>query len=300
MNDFHSKAKQVRKEGALLRGEFNPKGAPREVYKFWKKHAQHVPDTENFCHFWRVVVFWAPLTALRLGIIKAFSHKTVCIAAVITYVLGFLALAAFVNVGWIAFVAVPYFLLGVSAAILVYEGNSIPTTDQERQEDRYINLLYAATAPVSFTVTAMAWLVEKPTEYFRSLNWKAKDIIARVVLGIVLTTAGIGLSVILFLSFKKDWIGTLSFIGLLFGMFLAGTVITVVISLCLNKQTNHKAQKRQAHWRALQDGIETDVIITPPGKFKAFLTGVKDFATLLVQIVRVKKWKICPIVNIDE
>jgi hypothetical protein len=38
----------------------------------------------------------------------------------------------------------------------------------------------------------------------------------------------------------------------------------------------------------------------PPGRITKFFTGVRDVVVFMVQVVRVNKWKICPIVDIHQ
>jgi hypothetical protein len=57
------KAREVLERGATRRGTWSPKadGMSRRIYKWWQARSNDVRSQENFCHYWRVVLIWAPL-----------------------------------------------------------------------------------------------------------------------------------------------------------------------------------------------------------------------------------------------
>jgi len=63
-------ARKVRSRGEATRGISEPHGAPLRVYLRWCKETGHSPRQENFCHYWRVVIVFAPARRL-LPIVKA-------------------------------------------------------------------------------------------------------------------------------------------------------------------------------------------------------------------------------------
>ncbi len=60
-------AKAVREQGTMERRNWNPDpdSGHFRLYKRWQRLTGKTPGQENFCHYWRVVVFWAPLALLR-------------------------------------------------------------------------------------------------------------------------------------------------------------------------------------------------------------------------------------------
>lgn len=63
------KAEEIRQRGEAKRGNFSPEpnSGPVKAYKyFYANSGTDEPDRENFCHFWRVVVIWAPLLWVTL------------------------------------------------------------------------------------------------------------------------------------------------------------------------------------------------------------------------------------------
>lgn len=96
------------------------------IYVYWLKttHAD-IPRQENFCHFWRVILIWAPLEWLYMtkrgwrGMLRPY---TVLALALFMGVIAGLALAAGTSVGvWEMIVWMAYGLIGVFGAAAFYE-----------------------------------------------------------------------------------------------------------------------------------------------------------------------------------
>lgn len=65
--------------GGRERRNWNPSTdtAHYRLYRQWQQITGKRPVIENFCHYWRVVVFWAPLALLRQRVMHAYESKRV-------------------------------------------------------------------------------------------------------------------------------------------------------------------------------------------------------------------------------
>lgn len=102
-------ADQTWEKGAAERRDWNPEAnsAHYRVYKWWMKRSGKRPTRENFCHYWRVVLIWAPLHWL------------------VKPLLVVLGLAVLALVVWlvVAFPTVtPWFLAGMATAVYIVFG----------------------------------------------------------------------------------------------------------------------------------------------------------------------------------
>lgn len=68
MSKLQEARKKRREKGEARRATFHPEptGKPTQVYHWWASNGGNAPARENFCHYWRVIVFWAPLLWLSL------------------------------------------------------------------------------------------------------------------------------------------------------------------------------------------------------------------------------------------
>ncbi|MDN5835205.1 MAG: hypothetical protein L0H36_01050 [bacterium] len=65
MPKWRERAKSVRKQGEIQRRDWNPQSGSvhLRMYQWWQARSSRAEDIsrENFCHYWRVVMIWAPL-----------------------------------------------------------------------------------------------------------------------------------------------------------------------------------------------------------------------------------------------
>lgn len=243
--DFSEKTEAVLAEGARQRGEYDPEpgSVPYRLYQDYVKRGGYVPIQENFCHFWRVVVFWAPMMWLRDKTVNTDGFKNFMRSTVGRFFKGLGKVIAF-----------PFRLIGrgvrkVDSALAAKYGN-------DTLESIFIGLL------VLFIIGAFVALI----------------------------------------------IGGTSSLGWWFGFALLGAIAVVVgISVGLEKLGEHLRAKRrakqnaawEAKWKAIENGTYVEPTKKEPGPVKRFFKNIADFVILFAQVVRVKKWKICPLVNIE-
>lgn len=229
---FKDKADDIYAKGVERRGQFNPDpgSAHLKAYLWWVENSQlgEKPKRENFCHYWRVVLFWTPLIWL-----------------------GFQAIAA---VEWVL----------------------------DRLPKRKANF------------------DKKPSFYRRH-----KSTIDSVGMSVLLAWCAIMVIVILVMSaiaFWKNPVGGLMILGIIVAVsaFVSGMVFII------GRITERAKVKDAARRQEFLDGkITLDEYLgnkekKAPGKIAKFFNGVGDFCHLIFQVVRVKKWKICPFVEIPD
>lgn len=68
MSQLRLKADKIQAEGAEKRRDWNPSvnSSHYKVYRWWLRKSGKFRQRENFCHYWRVIVLWAPLRALAM------------------------------------------------------------------------------------------------------------------------------------------------------------------------------------------------------------------------------------------
>ena len=117
-----------------------------------------------------------------------------------------------------------------------------------------------------------------------------------VLAGCALALVGIGGLVYAFITTPKPmFIGLSIFVG------------CFAVALALVAMVGHFEDKRRARREAWREGEISDEeyfgkpkVKKAPGRISKFFHGIYDFAYLIFQYVRTKKWKICPFVEIPE
>ena len=263
MPDFRDRAEAVKSAGEARRGEFNPTGVPLKVYKYFVEHGGRAPAQENFCHFWRVVVIWAPLMWLVLGATelatKTWVQVSVLVALVATVVFLCLSFHSFaIGIG----VAVA---LAVGVLALFFTVNWIV----HFVERHHLGSLIGSTLLISFAVLVGA--------------------------GVVFALVMLGLEVAWWAPFAVI-AGAAALVGLSIGGIWLAEKHT-------EKNRAKRAKEREERWEFFDEHghfPEDEREPREPGKVSKFFHGLGDFLILAANIVRVNKWKICPIVTIDE
>jgi hypothetical protein len=260
--NLRKKKDEVVAQGVAERGDYAPEPGSWMVrnYNFWAEHTySKVPARENFCHFWRVVCIWAPLTVVRLGLEKALSNKFVDFSLLALFV----AIIAVCGVTFAEFGTILLFILG---GIVV------------------VGLLGLGI-----------WGISKLHKKYWNPYWD--NITQKIVVGTLLT--GVSAMIITVLTLGEIANGWW-FIPLVVGIVVAALAIVAgfVFAICLfeDKLEDKRRAEREARQKAIYDG--TPLPTKEPSRVSKFFRGIGDFIILVFQIVRVKKWKICPWVEI--
>lgn len=308
MSNLRDKAREIREQGEAERNNFEPSGAPLRLYNYWLKRsstkdAEAIRDgrrKENFCHFWRVVVFWAPFMWFRRGVVRVVEHP----ATIVLIVLAMLAAAAYTVVTIQDARLVAGIVAGVLWTVSGLAAGAAVSTEGFRNTETWEKVFLALTLPVSLVGYAVGRAV---------VTWTPKR--TRFTVGGLLTAAAllivgmIVVAIVQSIGANGFWL-TMGYIGLVLLAAAAGLALMLGAGFAFGKlgeligsaRRARKAKALEAYEATLDD---EDYYYTPrakrePGKVAKFFTGVGDFLVFLSQIIRVNKWKICPLVTVDK
>lgn len=314
---LREKAREVKAAGEEARGDFTPTGAPKRLYKYWLDNASRKSTAdlrngtrkENFCHFWRVVVFWAPFLAFRRGVEALFSNP------VFLSVLGVLAVVGIFLAGltWTEFGAVVLIVLAIlyGVAGLIFGGVYAdekwkrdkwkPYVDWDGKVDPY------DTAPEIDPISKWGAILTLPASWFtfalvsiaNRLDKDTKQLIANGFLALLLGGMAVFLLIVGFVELGWAFLLVLGAIVLgfatLFGIVIGlGKFFGTLRAYNANKPVKVKPEP------VVSDEPVTPKVKREPGRISKFFSGIADFLILAAQVVRVNKWKICPLVTIDD
>lgn len=117
------------------------------------------------------------------------------------------------------------------------------------------------------------------------------------------------IGLIVFLVVSRGWLSLLLAIGFLAGVIAIAFAIAFGLSQLTEYIAGRRSLKHTAERNARYDyfneyGRYPEAEPTQPNTLVVYLTGffsgLADFLILITQIVRVKKWKICPMVEINQ
>jgi hypothetical protein len=308
MVNFRKKSEQVYAQGALERGEFQPTGAPLKVYMYWHSRAKNPPANENFCHFWRVVAIWAPLTAVRSVLARMAEKPLTWLFVFALYAIGMLVLGA--TVSWAfpaAFLAVPYLTIGAAIG-----GEAGKRNKRLGDIGGGMKLPFWVTSPISVP----AFYVSR---YANSLTPAQSDAWTMVFgIGAALILVGVIALAIIAGAMDIGWAVLFYVFGIPLGiaaLALGLMALGAGIEWLVQKHRVRSKARRQARLdkiRAQREAFLTGKSDYDPyavkqyvpsafeQKIANFFKGVGDFLSLAWNVVRVNKWKICPMVKIDS
>ena len=120
MSKWREKTKSVRAQGEIQRRDWNP--APDSVhlrmYQWWQARSSRADDIsrENFCHYWRVVMIWAPLRWVwpKLLILLGVAAVVALAVGIFVYGSSFAIIIGYVVAGLI------YFVVSIDVTVYLY------------------------------------------------------------------------------------------------------------------------------------------------------------------------------------
>jgi hypothetical protein len=236
---LRDKNKKVLSEGARERATFQPEpdSAPLKVYQYWLRVTDREPFRENFCHFWRVVLIWAPL------------------------------------------------------AFLVHEGLKPVFTSR----------------PMRKFGRGVAWVFQKPNEKWKEVPFETRDKIEWGILYGVMTIFCLAALVgVVALVMSEGWLPLVFIIGSLAAVVGFVTLLVWLGEIVTQRKRAKRAERDRLRRENYSEYLAKDDEFLPKKesrlktRVKAFFRGLGDFLILIVNVVRVKKWKICPLVEIPE
>ena len=273
MNNIREKAAEIKAAGEAERGNFMPSGVPLRMYSYWlnnspSKKAGRINrgmERENFCHFWRVVAIWAPLLFIGRGFVRFIEHPVTLPLFGTLFALTALTLLVWSG-AW----------LGLLLALVLGTG------------------IVAVAVAIAFGVLYVRdnWWTRGATRFVKTaFVWTSLAALAAfVVFGLTMATLEIGL---------VFWAYLVAAAAALAGAVFALEQLSTYIS---GKRALARAEREAAYEKYLSGEGPNPNEREPrePGRVAKFFSGLGDFIVLIFQVVRVNKWKICPIVEVDR
>lgn len=309
---LREKAREIKSAGEEARGDFSPEGAPKRVYQFWlsesnSKRAVLIrakQRTENFCHFWRVVAIWAPLMFMKKSVASFLTSTPVQIGLIIGAIMalamgGFASanFATFLMIMGIAIVGVFGFVSGIAWMVGDYHGDTVEPIFK-----------YASVIPTAWVPIGVTKGVYGMNKILPGWDHFLATVVVPVLAVIAITGLIIGGAVALVMA--EGWLALLGLIGVL----LAAVAVLGLMFFGLDKLGTYIKGRRSMKRRAKDEAddafydehgyfpwsVENMSPPREPGRISKFFSGIGDFIVLGAQVIRVNKWKICPIVTIDN
>lgn len=298
MSDFRNKAREVYEQGVEERGNFTPTGTPLKIYQWWAKRSPNAPERENFCHFWRVVVIWAPLMWLVNKVEDLAGRRGVQVYSLL------IALALVV---WLAFtvhsigIIAICLMAAIYAAIGFFTGGYLAVPQEEIDEDFRFNR--TILKPVFVLTLPFALLAFGTVKLKRAWQEDWTDYLLVTLMGLV----GLGaLAILVSVIIQNGLIAVFILLGIVAGIAAIFGVGVALTTFFAGRRAKRNAAARAARSKALEafwagEGPDPDAVEPrEPSKISKFFSSVLDFAILVGQIIRVKKWKICPTVEVPK
>jgi len=305
--NFRRQTQEVREKGELERGTFVPtiEGTPYKMYKWWLERTRNPPTRENFCHYWRVIFIWSPLMRLASVLGRVFGNKVI-LSTVIT-VLAVLLVVLGYTFNFLSYVAVGaasvYIVLGLVMGVYryQYEAGELMYSDEwlTRDHPTAYRALVIVFAPLVFFV----WAIGAVFKSSKTLKY-----VGNALLGLILLACLGILTVII--------VASIAHYGLVPFLVVVGTILLVIAVITafsigsvfvMEKYIEPAIKRRRRARRDAEDALRMKISYgkaTAASSNKSvigsILRTIGDFVILIVEVVRVNKWKICPIVELPE
>lgn len=315
---LRDKARQLRSEAEASRGIYQPGADSRsfKIYRWWQRETDSNRSKENFCHFYRVVLIWAPLRFVGkflerrvlfplwawLGIVGLLSLYTG-----LHLVYGWAWLSMLVNTAFIVGGAMLFFL---NAAWLIM---FVERVDKKQWGSFYQHnqMTYVLLLPVAGIVTGLVILVMLPIIWLAEIitlaekggifkkiwAWMCgkrgpKFLRPGALLGYGLVAALIILSYFYLFAFQV-------LLALIFTIF----AITLAAIITFFGSHFHDKQKAQVVKLAEEQGItekEAAARYKKSQRIGKIWRSFTGFSHLVWQLILTAKWKICPIIKFPD
>jgi hypothetical protein len=340
MSRLRQRAVEVRAEGAARRQIRNPSAdSPAyQRYAWWLARTGTVIQRENFCHYWRVALIWAPLRKLadKLAfLVRPLAYLVTSLLAALVVALATYGVYEFFQADggfWhklgkavLVLLGLAWFVGGFLLAIMVLvplmpDATASPSTAQppSRRTKVLAGTGVLLTLPVFLAVglllvlfLAVEWAAEKRIVP-RAINWLGTAHFADSKWFGWVRPAYAFPAVLVGLSVVYTWArwSLLVVVGL-------AVIASLLLGLAYlaDQRKERDAQRREeryqyylAHPKA-RCAPAKPTVPRQPGRFDHFLdavalrfnnalNGVVDFLALVWSIVLVKKWGVCPYVEL--
>jgi hypothetical protein len=297
MSKFATKAEEVVEQGEERRGNFNPSGKPKEMYEFWLRRSKTIramkirggTQKENFCHYWRVVAIWAPLMMLGDFAERVFSNRAVQIALGIAALLAVIFICAVSSSALVGLLTIAGILIGFAWVLLsVFVG--VGTAEDGFKEGWNQEKLLMVAGWVLFPVAGLVYGGHKAVDALKPFVRAHTKGFWLSVLGAVLAAGAVGFTFVSPLA-VSIYLGSLAVV---YGLYKGAQWLFPYLADKIDEADDRKEAKRQAY-------IEEhgSLPVREPNVFERFFKTAGEFIVFIAQVVRVNKWKICPLVDIN-
>lgn len=303
--NLRNKANEIKARGEAVRGDYSSKGAPKRLYDYWLDNSPSTKaarisagmQRENFCHYWRVVFLWSWMLFLGLKFVDfADTH----FGKVVLAALAFFAINALVTLpaGPVVGLAILYgFVFGVAGC---FAGG---LTGRQTREDTATE--YSSKETLALRAGfVLGFYTAIPVFFLTFLGLHYPKAVEKTIY-VVGALVGVSLFIMLLIAAIIDF----GLLGALLGLFtVVGSVALIVgagigLGYLVESHQAKAQEKREAFVEKYVDEHGTyppnEAFAKKPGPVKRFFSGVGDFIVLVAQVVRVNKWKICPLVELD-
>lgn len=300
---LREKAREVKEAGEANRGNFAPHGVPKRVYEWWleesdSKRADDIKygyRKENFCHFWRVVLFWAPARKVVYGAEKVFLNEYVGTALfsllILLWIVAFVSapLQMLAPLGFIGALVLQGAgaVAGVSAGLSPLQRHDFDLMTEKRFIATFFVLGFILAIPAYLLTRGARAYHDHLSDYNKQIG---VGVLAVLLVG-ALTSVG----------FVGGFSGLATVVATTAALVVGFIFLRIVISnlgLYIDGKRSLAKAKRQDEL-AVYIAENGDAPPHVPGRVEKFFTGLGDFIVLAAQVIRTKKWKICPIVEIE-
>ncbi len=127
MSRIRQRTQDIVRRGHENRGTWSPKvgGAPLKRYQWWCRETDTYRQQENFCHYWRVVLVWAPLLKLRrtLTPAKSWQPEEILLIVFVSYMIiltAWVTVVAWSDVGAWALLVGPLMVIAGLASVATF------------------------------------------------------------------------------------------------------------------------------------------------------------------------------------
>lgn len=284
--DFKSQAKQVKRDAAIARHNWDPDPSSWHfrMYKWWQRKSAHYNSRDNFCHYWRVVLIWAPLVWLA-PIICVVG----CLAAIALLIAVFF-LAPEGRGSLLILAGIVYVVIGCMIG-----GESVKKfslTGKPNVQRGLVELFFLPVVIVVFALFGLIWplrnlfvgLHTRYDFYNRARRW---------FFGASLRSSGL-----------LNWVRPVNVLAValiaLFGVYEPRSllVITGVILLCASIVSLLYLADRTVEKR--RETAKSSSVTTKPSNVRRVFYGMTGIFALIWSAILAAKWKICPIIKLPE
>lgn len=313
---LRDRTNEVLEEGRARRGEFQPEtgSVPLRLYQYWAKHVKRwkIPERENFCHYWRVVALWAPLMWVRRGFIRVFSSPITYAVLVTALIIVGLGVGLFksdsVQQVLIGITASAWCTMGVIGAFWWLDVGKVRSNSMDKSEKIFCWSCFAIALPVALVCAAVFWPI-RAAYLFTTQRWTRKhdQYLRQGLFGTVILAAGVGFVAAMWGVWDNHGLIGISIVmGGIAALVMIAFAIPVVADFIKGKRALAEARRAAAEQRRVDELLEmANNGVTPtagkerkPSRIGKFFRGVGDMVIFTAQVIRVNKWKICPIVTI--